>query len=49
MFGSAKQHSLSSQSDCLSTFNLIMRKISYIKDDILLVIDNCEELIEKDR
>jgi len=26
-----------------------MRKISYIKDDILLVIDNCEELIEKDR
>ena len=26
-----------------------MNKISYIKDEILLVIDNCEELIENDR
>lgn len=33
----------------MSTFILIIRKISYIKEEILLVIDNCEELIENDR
>ena len=33
----------------MSTFILIIRKISYIKEEILMVIDNCEELIRNDR
>ena len=49
MFGSAKEHNQSQQQDCLSTFILIISKISYIKEDILLVIDNCDELIFQDR
>ena len=49
MFGSAKEHSLSQQQDCLSTFILIIRKISYIKEEILIVIDNCCDLILQDR
>jgi hypothetical protein len=35
--------------DFLNTFNLIISKISYVKEEILFVIDNCEELIENDR
>ncbi len=35
--------------DFLNTFNLIISKISYVKEEILFVIDNCEELIEIDR
>lgn len=28
---------------------LIISKMSYVKEEILFVIDNCEEIIEKDR
>jgi hypothetical protein len=38
-----------SQQDSFSMFLLIISKISYYKDDILLVIDNCEDLIVNDR
>lgn len=51
MFGSAKRRNvlkIDSQ-DTLNTFILLISKISYIKEDILFVIDNCDEVIEKDR
>jgi len=35
--------------DFLNNFILIISKMSYVKEEILFVIDNCEEIIEKDR
>jgi Cdc6-like AAA superfamily ATPase len=49
MFSQAKEFCEKSQHDCIKTFNLIMQKISYIEGSILMVMDNCEELIERDR
>ena len=49
MFGSANEHNKSQQQDCLSTFILIIQKISFIKEEILIVIDNCGDLILNDR
>ena len=49
MFGSAKECNQNQKLDCLSTFILIIKKMSYIKEDILLVIDNCSDLITQDK
>lgn len=48
VFGTGK-HRQSHQQDSLSIFILIISKISYTKESMLMVIDNCEDVIEKDR